>query len=49
MQLREMERIAKKEALLDPHSKAAYIREEKERQRIEELGRSYHRKLRALG
>lgn len=48
-QLREWERLNEKEQLLNPQTRAAYIRRKRERQKIEALGREYQRKKRALG
>ena len=48
-QLHEWERLIEKEQLLNPQTRAAYIRRKREQQRIEALGREYQRKKRALG
>lgn len=49
MQLREMERVARKNMLLNDSTRSSYIKRERKRKMIEEMAIRYQQKMRTVG
>lgn len=49
MQLREIEEYNKKSALLNPKTRAEYVKRTRELEKREEMRKQYYKKMHALG